>query len=339
MSHRHLPTGKLPADLLSRLLGTLPPLGEEVVVGPRLGEDAAALRFGGALLVATTDPITFATDEIGWYAVQVNANDIAVMGARPRWFQAAVLLPEHQATEELAEQIFSQIREACAQIGAQLVGGHFEITYDLPRPIVVGQMLGEALAEQPITSSGAQPGDVLILTKGIALEGTALLAREAGTRLLQAGLDEQLLTRASGLLHDPGISVMAEALAAAEAGPPHAMHDPTEGGLATALRELCQASSVGATMALEAIPVFPETRSLCEALSLDYLGLLASGALLIAAPSENADSILGRIRQQGIQATVVGSVTPPEQGLLLRSSDGTTRPLPEFAADEVTRVL
>ncbi len=339
MKPPHLRTGKIPPDLLARLLSTLPPWHDDVIVGPRLGEDAAVVRLGQRLLVAATDPITFATEEIGWYAVQVNANDVGVMGARPRWFLAAVLLPEGEATPNLAEQIFAQIRQACAEVGAQLIGGHFEVTYHLPRPIVVGHMLGEPLTDPPVTSSGAQPGDLLILTKAIALEGTALLAREVPARLTNAGLSQGLLERARALLRTPGISVLPEALAAAQAGPPTAMHDPTEGGLATGLWELCQASSVGATIDLPSVPVLPETQAVCEALGLDYLGLLASGSLLVTAPQRKAEPILDAIREAGVEASPIGTITPAAQGLLLRTAEGTQRPLPTFEADEVTRAL
>jgi len=334
-----LRTGKIPPHLLTRLLNTLPAHGPEVLVGPRLGEDAAAIRIGDRVLVTATDPITFATEEIGWYAVQVNANDVAVMGARPRWFQAVILLPQAEATSKMAESVFAQIAEACAGLGADLVGGHFEVSYDLPRAIVVGQMMGEVSPDGLVTSGGAQPGDVLLLTKGIALEGTALLARELPQRLSTAGVAPAVLERAKNLLRNPGISVVREALAACRAGPPHAMHDPTEGGLATAIAELCAASGVGATIEAARINLLPETKRLCEALGLEPLGLLASGALLIAAAPEQADRIAAAVRAEGIAVTDVGRITEAEAGCLLREADGTTRELPVFAADEVTRVL
>ena len=88
-----LPVGKLRAQSLQAYLGKYAVLDSRVVVGPRIGEDAAVIEMGDRYLLATTDPITFATEEIGWYALQVNANDLAVRGARPRWFLATLLLP------------------------------------------------------------------------------------------------------------------------------------------------------------------------------------------------------------------------------------------------------
>ncbi len=327
--------GKLPPDLLSDLIARLPRDDPRVLVGPRVGEDAAVLEFGERLLVAKTDPITFATDLIGWYAVNVNANDIAVMGAQPRWFMGALLLPE-SAEEEIAASIFDQIADACRGLGVAAVGGHTEVTIGLDRPILVGCMLGEVARDGLVTSSGARPGDVLIVTGGIAVEGTALLAREAAEELSARGIAPEEMERARGLLFDPGISVVRAARAAVEAGGVTALHDPTEGGIATGLREMAEASAVGLEASAEAIPVLPLTRRVCEALDLDPLGLIASGALLIAARAEAQERVLSALRGAGIQAAAIGRVTPKSEGVNL-TAGGVRRPLPVFARDEIAR--
>ncbi len=199
-----LPLGKLNPEFLEQLLRRYANPGERVVVGPGVGEDAAVIDFGERYLVAKTDPITFATDEIGWYAVNVNANDVAAMGATPRWFLATVLLPEGQTTPELVETIFAQIGDACAALEIGFVGGHTEVTYDLHRPIVVGQMLGEVAKDGLIRSAGARPGDALLLTKGVGIEATAIIAREKEAEL--AGrLSPEEIVQAQNFLHDPGI--------------------------------------------------------------------------------------------------------------------------------------
>ena len=135
-------------------------------------------------MVAKTDPITFATDEAGWYAVHVNANDVAAMGATPRFFLASVILPEEQATEALVESVFRSIDEAARQLGIAVCGGHTEITHGIDRPIVVGQMLGDVDCGKVVRSSGLAPGDAVLLTKGMAVEGhrhhSAGTARGAG---------------------------------------------------------------------------------------------------------------------------------------------------------------
>jgi Hydrogenase maturation factor len=177
-----LPVGKLPAQLLQRLFTKYVTADPRVVVGPQVGEDAAVLDMGDRYLVATTDPITFATDEMGWYALHVNANDLAVRGATPRWFMATVLLPEGKSQETHVEQLFAELAEACAAVGVSLVGGHTEVTGGLPRPIVVGAMLGEVAKDKLVTTGGAQVGDAVLLTKGVPLEGASIMARERGER-------------------------------------------------------------------------------------------------------------------------------------------------------------
>ncbi|MFC1935289.1 AIR synthase family protein [Chloroflexota bacterium] len=329
--------GKVPPDLLERLLSSVPIRDPRVILGPRVGEDAALIDMGDKALVVKTDPITFATDLIGWYAVQVNANDVACMGAHPQWFLATVLLPEG-AAPELAERIFHQIVSACQELDVTLVGGHSEVAYQLQRPIVVGQMLGEVARERVVRTGGARPGDAVVLTKGIAIEGTALLAREAADALQAAGVSPKTLAMARDYLFDPGISVVREALAACAAFTVRCMHDPTEGGLATGLREIAQAAEVGLDIDAQSVPLLAECRAVCAALGLDPMGLLASGALLITLPEEEASSLLRVLAKGGRVAQVIGRVTPPSEGLKLRTVDGI-RDLPSFGRDELARYL
>lgn len=331
------PIGKLPQAALLNLLAThTGGTDPRVILGPGLGHDAAVIDFGDRYLVTKSDPITFATDEIGWYVVHVNANDVACLGATPRWFVATLLLPEGRSDHALVEQIFGQISAACRELGATLVGGHTEVTYGLDRPIVVGSMFGEVAPDALVRSDGARPGDALLLTKGIAVEGSALLARERGAQL-RARHPESLLERAAGFLHAPGISVVRDAALATCAGRVHAMHDPTEGGVATGLWELTETAGVGAVIEEAALPIYPETRALCESLALDPLGLIASGALLIAAAAEDAETIVARLRADEIPATLIGAVRA-EPGVILRTAAGE-RALPRFARDELTRLF
>lgn len=332
-----LPVGKLPNTLLKKFIDKIKIADERVVLGPAIGEDVAVINFNGKLLVAKTDPVTFAADLIGWYAVNVNANDIATLGVRPRWFLATVLLPE-QSTEQEAESIFDQILEACNSLEIALVGGHIEITYGLKRPIVVGCMLAETEKQPIITTSGAKPGDDIIITKGIAIEGTAVLAREAKSTLLSSKLSEDLVQRAANYLFSPGISVLQEALIAGSRVEVHSMHDPTEGGLATGLREIASAARAGISVVEEKIPVLPECRAICERFALNPLGLLASGALIITlAPAETA-TLLSALAEAGITAGIIGKVVRAEEGLKMHTAGGI-RELPQFERDELARFL
>ncbi|MCD5401023.1 AIR synthase family protein, partial [candidate division NPL-UPA2 bacterium] len=272
-----LPVGKLPLELLEKFIEKYGGKDERVVVGPQIGEDATVIDFGEKYLVAKTDPITFVAEDLGYYVIQINANDIATMGARPKWFLATLLLPENKTTEELVEDTFSQVSRACRELDISLCGGHTEITYGLDRPLIVGQMLGEVEKDKLIRSSGARVGDDILLTKGIAIEGTSVIAREKGEEL-EEKFGKEFLQRIRNYLHEPGISVVKEALLAVESGEVHAIHDPTEGGLATGLYELSKASKIGMIIYEDKIPVLPECRRLCERFGLNPLGLMASGA-------------------------------------------------------------
>ncbi len=326
--------GKLPPDLLARMLSGIPARDPRVILGASPGEDAAIIDIGDRYLVAKTDPVTFATDLIGWYMVQVNANDLAAMGATPRWLLATLLLPE-RASPDQAQAIFAQILDACAELDITLIGGHTEITYDLPRPIAVGAMLGEAAKDRVVLTSGAAPGDAIILTQGIAIEGSSILAREAADALTTAGISPDLIRRAQDMLFTPGISVAKAAAIACDIGV-NSMHDPTEGGLATALRELATAANIGVAIRAESIPVLPECRAICQALALDPLGLIASGALLATLPQDSAANLISALRQAGIPAAQIGSATHPADGLTLTRGNAR-HPLPEFARDELAR--
>lgn len=307
-----------------------------MLLGPGVGEDAAVLDMGDdRVLVAKTDPITFATDEIGWYSVHINANDIAASGATPRWYLATLLVPESTAEEQVRD-IFHQITDACRSLGVTLIGGHTEITYDLERPIVVGVMLGEAGKADITATSSAVPGDRIILTKGIAIEGTSVLAREASDILLSRGVSRASIGRAREYLYRPGISVVTDANTARALAEVHCMHDPTEGGLVTGLREIATAADVGLFVDRRRIPVLPETREICDVLDMDPLGLLASGALVMTVPAAQASKLLKGLDVKGILAYDIGEVTPPSDGQRMVTETGE-REMPTFDRDELAR--
>jgi hydrogenase expression/formation protein HypE len=246
------------------------------------------------------------------------------------------LLPHGVTPADVLNQ-FAELRETCRQRSVELIGGHTEIVPGLARPILVGMMLGDAAPNELLRPGEAQPGDVLLITKGLAIEGTALLARERAD-VLQERIGEELVRSAARLLDQPGISVVAEAEIARRTGLVTALHDPTEGGFASAVRELAIVSRAGVEIEAEAIPILDETRAVAEALGIDPLGMLASGSLLIATRAESVSSIVRDIEAAGIPVSVVGRLTEdPLDAVLIEA--GERRQLPEFAVDEVAREL
>jgi len=336
-----LPSGKLPQHLLTRLLQKhTQSTDPRLLVGPGFGEDAAVIDFGDTCLVAKTDPITFATDQLGWYAVHVNANDIAAMGATPKWFLSTVIAPQHMATPALFDQILGQIQQACADLNITVAGGHTEITTGIDRPLVVGQMLGEVRADRVIRSSGLQAGDALLLTKGLAIEATSIIARDMADNLRSDGWAEADLAEAADYLTQPGISVVADARIALAAGDVHALHDPTEGGVATALVEMATASQVDVDIK-SPLPVSPLTVRLCNDVGIDPIGAISSGALLIGCPADSVAAIVSALADARIAAARIGTAKESVGDIpriRLQHGEGW-QPLPQFDVDEVARLF
>ena len=330
--------GKLPPELLAELLTDLGATDPRVVVGPAVGEDCAVLEMGDRLLVAKSDPITFATERVGWYAVQVNANDIACSGAEPRWFLPTALIPANFEADDV-RRLFREISEACRELGVAIIGGHSEVTLGIDRPIVAGTMLGElADRRQMVTTSGARDGDSIVLTTGIAIEGAAILARECEQDLRDVGLDPATIERAAGYVNQPGISVVAAARALRESVEVHCLHDITEGGVVTALREIAAASDLGVVFEAESTPVLPECEEICSALDIDPLGLLGSGALLATMPSIEAPRALRALDRIGITGWEIGQIIEKELGMWLIDRYGE-REMPVFERDELAGYL
>jgi len=337
MNKHPLKTGKLDPELLADMLSRRAISDPRVLVGPAVGYDAAIIADGERCLVLTSDPITYATDSIGWYAVHVNANDVATTGAQPTWFLAVLLLPEGRADRGLVEGIHLDILAACREVGAELVGGHTEIVSGIERPIVAGTMIGEVARDRVVRPDGAQPGDRILLTKRAAIEGTAILARDMADRL-RAATSAEFVERCARFVRDPGISVLRDALVACRAGGVHAMHDPTEGGIATGILEMARASGCGMRIARDRMPIYPETARVCEVFGLDPMGLIASGSLLIAADPLRAASIADALKGAGIECTDIGEVTARGGECTFVRENGERESF-RFERDEITRLF
>ncbi|MEN8182467.1 MAG: AIR synthase-related protein [Myxococcota bacterium] len=333
-----MPVGKLDPRLLAELLHTAP-LDASVVVGPGPGRDVAVVDAGGeGYLLLTADPITFATEEIGLYAVTVNVNDIATAGGVPRWLLATVLLPEHGTGEDFARDVQQQLETACREHSIALVGGHTEVTRGLNRPLVLGALVGEVPRDALVRSDGGRPEDAVLLTRGAALEGSCILAREHRDALRQADFAAEFLERCAGFMRSPGLCVLPAARAFARATRVHTMHDPTEGGIATALWELAESSSLALRVDAAAIPVLAETRRLCSHFGLDPLGLIASGALLALVEAADAQAAIASCEDAGIPCARIGRAEAADLSGPRVLDSGTGRPLPRFTQDEIARV-
>jgi len=329
-------TGKIPTQLLVRNVFRYKGIKDRaVIMGSSIGEDAALISLGKNVLVLTTDPVTGTASDIGWLAVHINANDVACRAAKPRWFLCDLLLPE-RSNVRLVNAIMKQIDKAAKQVGVAVVGGHTEVTPGLKRPIVVGYMMGVVPRKRFVTSDGAQPGDHLIMTKTVGIEGTAVLASDFAHKL-RPKIGEKLLRRGRSLRSL--ISVVDDALLAVEAGGVRAMHDPTEGGLLQGVWELAEASRAGFLIHESRIVIRPETKQICSALKVDPLRLMSSGCLLIVADKRKSALILRRLRAHRIQATIIGMMTQRRRGRKLVALNGKVREICASERDELYRVI
>ncbi len=322
---RRLPPGKVPWEIVADLLsGELP---SEVKLGPAAGEDAALVEIGGELWAIASDPVSFTTVDAGRLAVIVNANDVAVRGARPTFFLAVGLIAPHEATESRVKELLTQVRNTCREIGCTLVGGHTEITPELPHTMVVGTMLGR-VEGRPLTTGGLCEGNLVGMSRSAGLEGTSILIAEHGERLSTVhGTDA--FTHSEEILSGGWLLVAREALRVATCGGVTAMHDVTEGGVGEALHEMAVASGLTIDAQREAIPVLAETATICSDLGIDPLGLIGSGSLLVGCDNASSNEVETAFATEGVPFSWIGRATATE------GAPGSS--LPRFPRDELLK--
>lgn len=331
-----LAPGKLPADLLATLLSKyIDAQDATVLVPPGPGHDAAVIRASEDIIVKS-DPITFATSSPATYLVAVNANDIACLGGIPRWITVTALFPENSTSADV-ESLFDELATTCAADDIAIIGGHTEVTPGIDRVLLSATLIGVGGPHGILPPGGAKAGDDIYLTRSAGIEGTSILATELSVDEL-AGVSLANIAAAKAMLHDPGISIVADAQLAHSINGVHAMHDPTEGGVSTAIHELAEASSLGVDVDLDVIPVADATRDICASLDISPYGLLSSGALLFTAEPAAREAIDAAFAEAGIQVTRIGHMcSEPRQRNAMTS--GTRIALPRYDADEITRAL
>jgi len=331
-----LPQGKLPNNLLADFLNGFSFDDPAILIKAGVGEDIAAADIQKEeVLILKSDPITFATDAIGNYAVLVNANDIATCGAEPRWLLTTLLFPSQTSGSEI-QHIMRGLNRIALQYGITLCGGHTEITDAVTRPVVVGSLVGTVAKKSLVDKKSMQTGDKILLTKSVAVEGTAIIAREMADKLLSMGFNETEIETSRRFLDH--ISILEEARIARDIGGVTAMHDVTEGGLATAASEPPLAGPPRLPIDMGSIPIYPQTQRICNKLDIAPLGLIGSGSLLICCKPAVTDDILTAIQEAGIDVTCIGQVLEGGEGI--EAVDGSLpAEWPEFAVDELARLF
>lgn len=331
--------GKPPPGLLEKyVFNRIGKRDPSVLVGPSIGEDAAIIDLGGKVLVAHVDPITGAVELLGRLAVYVASNDVAVRGARPRWLLPVLYLPEDSG-EALLDTVTAQIDEAARNLGAMVVGGHTEFTPGIRRPLISMTAIGLSDHSRYVTTGGARPGDVVIMTKTAGIEGTAILATDLGDALRRRGVPEELIRRGGDFVGR--VSIVREALALADAGLATSMHDPTEGGILGGLVEMAHASGVEIRAWEERVALAEETDAMVRALGLDPLRIISSGALLATVPGDRAGEALRVLEGLGLRAAVIGEVVAKGKGSVeVHRRDGSVGAIVDpYVRDELIEAL
>ena len=329
--------GKLDNETLERLvLGRVGELRPEVIVGPGIGEDCAVLDFGEYECVLSTDPITASASRVGTLAVHIACNDVASNGVEPMAIMLTVLLPP-SVTEGEVSEIARQADEAAKALGVQIIGGHTEVTDVVVQPVVSAVAIGRTAPkhnEHSGDGSFCAPGNLVIVTKTLALEGTAIAA-EQKERELRPFLTDDEIGRAKAMIDQ--ISVVKEGVIAGRAGA-QAMHDVTEGGVLGAVWEVCRRLGVGAEIEAGALPFDSVTMTVCAVLGLDPMRLISSGSMLMVVPPETKESLVAALSEAGVSATVIGRLTAPEDGVVLVMKDGEREQIGPPGPDEIYNI-
>lgn len=323
--------GKIPESVLIRsVLKQVKHRREEVLAGPGVGEDCAALEVGeGEALVLSTDPITGTAKDIGRHGIYVTANDLAVSGAEPIGVLLTVILPPDVPEEEL-KKIIKDGEETCKELHMEILGGHTEVSKIVSQPLLSVTGVGKVKKTSFLRTSGMKPNQDLVVTKWIGLEGTAILAKEKEEELRKR-FPSILVHTARDFSHL--LSVIEEARIATEHGV-SAMHDITEGGIFGALWEMASGAGVGLEVDLKKIPIRQETVEICEYFGLNPYQLMSSGSILAAA--DDGYELVRKLEQAGTHAVVVGRTNGGNDRILYNGED--VRYLDKPQPDELYRI-
>lgn len=329
-----LETGKLDSDLLKELVfDKITYRNSNVKVRPGIGEDCAVMDFGPYDCIMSTDPITSAISDIGRLAIHITCNDIASNGVQPMGIMLAVMLPEGTTEEDVAH-IMGQAAETAGELGVEIIGGHTEVTPAVKQPVIVSTAIGRAPCGASQSGNDMEPGDYIMVSKSVGLEGCGIIACDF-EKQLKGILTEDEISRAKSFLDR--VSVVAEGVAAGAVGT-HGMHDITEGGIMGAIWEMCQISEKGAQVWEEKIPMEPEVEKICAHFQINPMRLISSGAMVIVTPEDKKEEMLSAMEKAGVQCSVIGRIEEKSFGIMRTSSEGSFEIEPPYA-DEIYKVV
>lgn len=301
---------------------------EEVKISNGIGEDCAVIDFEKSKCVISTDPITGAAENIGKLAVNINCNDIASCGVEPLGLLVTILAPPLTELQELYD-IMEEIHLEALKVGAQIIGGHTEITEAVNKIIVSCTALGKSNDNEPVSTAGAAVGDSIIVTKDLCLEGTAILVNDYKERCFKI-LTEEEVKEAEAYIHM--ISVVKEGVIGGKCNV-SSMHDITEGGVLGALWEVASASNSGFVVERDKMPLTEVSQKICEEFNVDPLRLISSGSMLMT--TNEPEKVIGKLKEAGIKATIIGNII--NSGGFIKEGDSFKEVIPP-EADELFNI-
>jgi hydrogenase expression/formation protein HypE len=280
---------------------------EDVRVGPTAGVDFGVLDVGGQALVIATDPLSLPSglgfERAGRFALDICLADVAVSGIAPSHVAVGFSLPPAMTDEQFAAA-WRAMDERARELGVSVATGHTARYAGVEFPWVgAATALGIGDHEDVIRPDGAEPGDALVVATGPAAETAGLFATMFPDAL---GLDAATVATAQEQFDETGC--VEDALAAADAGAVHAMHDATECGVQGGLAEMAESAGVQIDLDPDALPYGDGVRAVCDAIGVDPLQVTSSGTLLVAVARDDAEAVVGALRDRGTRAAVAGRV-------------------------------
>lgn len=325
--------GKVSNELLEKIVfNKIFNKRDEVYIRASIGEDTSVLDFGSDYIVVSCDPITGATKGLGKLAVHISCNDIATSGAEPVGLLVTILMPENSKEEEL-EEIMDELGEECKKLNVEIIGGHTEVTKVVNQTVLVCTVLGKIEPSKLPRKEKVNAGDKVLITKGISIEGTSIIAKEKYDELKDK-LSTEELEEAINL--SDSLSVVKEGLLATEFNVKY-MHDITEGGVLGALWETGIAIGKGITIDKSKIPVYKITEKIGDIYNIDIYKLISSGSMILVMDPENASRYQAELEKKNLKVSVIGEVTDNNSIKLLENNISIEIESPE--SDELYKVI
>ncbi len=316
----NLPEGKINNNLLKKIISDINNSGSKK---PKIGEDAAEIELKNYdEILISSDPITFETDNIGSYLIDICSNDIYAAGGIPKWLLITCLIPINTSFEELRKNL-SELNNRAKLHDIDIVGGHTEVTSSVNKIIMSGTIVG-------VYSKYFKKGQKIRPEQEIILGG---LAGVEGSKIISTTMDYNF----SGL-EKLSLSIKEIATTALNAGQVIKMHDPTEGGIATAIHEITELGGVGSNIQFEKIKFVENFIFTCQKLELNPLGVISSGCLLIISDVENSPKITKALKKNKIHGAVIGKTTKKEKGNIISINDKSFK-LERFDQDEIIKIF